>query len=109
VPISYLFWNSDDAPQHYAGVMLSDFEHRRPKYVLLPRDFDSWLDQQDRSVAALPGYEVRRANYRRAWRLIIDYVHAHYTAETNIAGDTLYRRQPDSLLLSHSRSPANFH
>jgi hypothetical protein len=96
VPLSYLFFNSDDAPQHYAGIMLNDFEHRRPRYILLPQDLDAWVDQQDRSVAREPGYERRRANYRLAWQSIFNYVTSHYAAETNIDGETLYRRRDSS-------------
>jgi hypothetical protein len=100
VPLSYLFFNNDDAPQHYAGIMLKDFEHRRPRYILLPQDLDAWVDQQDRSVAQEPGYERRRTNYRLAWKSIFNYVTSHYAAETNIDGQTLYRRR-DSTPISN--------
>jgi hypothetical protein len=93
VPLSYLFLNGDDAPQHYSAIMLNDFAHRRPRYILLPQDLDAWLEIQDRSVATVPGYEQRRINYRRAWKSIFDYVQARYLPETTIDGETLYRRR----------------
>jgi hypothetical protein len=92
VPLAYLFFNSDDAPQHLSGIMLHDFEIRRPKYILLPQDMQGWLDEKDHKASAEPGYEVRRKNYRAAWRSILNYVQSRYTPEAAIDGETLYRR-----------------
>jgi hypothetical protein len=95
VPLAYLFFNSDDAPQQLSGIMLRDFEIRRPKYILLPQDLEAWLDEKDHKASAEPGYAVRRVNYRAAWRSIFNYVQAHYTSEVHIDGETLYRRRDD--------------
>jgi hypothetical protein len=92
VPLAYLFFNSDDAPQHLSGIMLHDFDIRRPKYVLLPQDLEAWLDDKDHKASAEPGYAVRRANYRKAWRSILNYVQSRYTPEIAIDGEMLYRR-----------------
>jgi hypothetical protein len=92
VPLAYLFFNSDDAPQQLSGIMLHDFDIRRPRYILLPQDLEAWLDEKDHKASAEPGYAVRRVNYRKAWRSILNYVQSRYTAEINIKGETLYRR-----------------
>jgi hypothetical protein len=93
VPLTYLFFNNDDAPREYSAIMLRDFEFRRPKYILLPQDLEGWLDEKDHKASAEPGYAVRRANYRSAWRSIFNYVQTHYAPEVHIDGETLYRRR----------------
>ena len=92
IPLTYLFFNCDDAPRQYSQIMLRDFEFRRPRYILLPQNLEAWLDEKDHKASAEPGYAVRRANYRAAWRSIFDYVQAHYAPEVHIDGETLLRR-----------------
>jgi hypothetical protein len=92
VPLTYLFFNSDDAPRQYSAIMLHDFDIRRPKYILLPQDLQGWLDEKDHKASSEPGYAVRRANYRAAWWSILHYVQSHYSPEVDIDGETLYRR-----------------
>jgi hypothetical protein len=92
VPLTYLWFNSDTAPQEYSAIMLHDFEVRRPKYILLPTNLGDWLQQTGWESKSEPGLITRHANYREAWRSILNYTRQHYAAETEIDGQTFYRR-----------------
>ena len=94
VPLTYLFLNSDDAPQAYAAIMLNDFSHRTPRYILLPQDLDAYLGEKAKRIATeQPALQHRFDRYCIAWRSIQTYVQSHYDPETSIAGETLYRRR----------------
>jgi hypothetical protein len=87
----FYFVNDDAAPQDYCGVLLADFEARRPKYLVMS---DGW----DRAEPGLANCEIlsqcpaRRANFLVAWKRLRDYVHSHYSRETGIDRQLIYRR-----------------
>jgi hypothetical protein len=72
--------------------MLRDFEIRRPKYIILPSDLERKLKYESERAPEMQRRPVRAENYRIAWRSIDAYVRAHYTAETTIEHETIWRR-----------------
>src|SRR5439155_751816 len=86
------FVNYDRAPLDFSRGMLADFEHRRPRYILLDRDGD----EARRSMLGGPILTLRpqrRANFLRAWERMRHYIDEHYVMEAVIEGNNLYRRR----------------
>ncbi len=85
--------NDDDAPGEFGGLLLADFEARRPKYLVLDRGWD-------RAVPAMADCDIlrqcpeRRANFITEWKNIREYVGTHYRKETVVGGQEVYRRNP---------------
>lgn len=96
IPLTYLFFNTDTSPQELSAVMLADFEIRKPKYITLDHDLDAFINRQGWQQQSEPELIVRRTNYRKALRSILDYVQSHYRVETQLDGQTIYRRMNNS-------------
>jgi hypothetical protein len=92
IPLTFLFFNHDAAPIEFCDVMLRDFELRRPKYIIMPVDLERKLEYESERAPEMQRRPVRAENYRIAWRRIDGYVRAHYTAETVIDHETVWRR-----------------
>jgi hypothetical protein len=92
IPLTFLFFNHDAAPLEYCAIMLRDFEIRRPKYIILPSDLERKLKYESERAPEMQRRPVRAENYSIAWRSIDAYVRAHYTAETTIDHETIWRR-----------------
>src|SRR5439155_20767650 len=92
IPLTFLFFNYDEAPIDYCDVILRDFDRRRPKYVLLPVDLEAKLKYERERAPEMQRRPVRARNYCIAWRRIDAYVRAHYHAEATIDRETLWRR-----------------
>jgi hypothetical protein len=92
-PIMFIFGNTDTSALEYTPIILSDFEQRRPKYIILPTDMDEKLEGETTYCAHLTRSPVRAENFKRAWREIEKYVKANYVAEIRLRGDTIYRRR----------------
>src|SRR5439155_11954997 len=91
--LTFLFVNSDDSARQYAAQILDDFRQRRPEYVVLPTNLQTFLDHQAQQVAELDRSNTQRDSYIAAWRSIEAYAHANYDVETTIARWTVYRRR----------------
>jgi hypothetical protein len=83
--------NDDDAPRRYMRILLEDFRSRKPKYLVLPTDWD-------RPVPGLADGDIasrcprRRQNLIAAWAALRDYVHLHYHLESTCGDVLMYRR-----------------
>jgi hypothetical protein len=93
IGLTFLFFNHDAAPLEYAATMLADFEHRRPKYVLLPDDVSARLKHDIARSPEMARRPVRAANYRAAWEMIDAYVRGSYVRETRLGDEVVYRRK----------------
>ena len=83
--------NADDSPAKYAEIFLRDFDDRKPKYLVLPKDWD----QPEPGLAncdILKHCPQRRANFVRAWRQFRSGVAWKYHLETSIGASMVYRR-----------------
>jgi hypothetical protein len=92
-PLTFLFANYDQAPLEYGATILSDFARTRPKYIVLPAEFERVLAHQGREILELNRFPVRRQNYFEAWRRIRSYVLANYVWEARLGPDAVYRRR----------------
>jgi hypothetical protein len=91
-PMTFLWVNDDDAPLRYAHAMVSDFEERRPKYIVLPTKFDHYVRALSERIKELGLRPQRKANFIHAWSLLREYVLNNYHAEANADWETIYRR-----------------
>jgi hypothetical protein len=94
--LTFLFCNSDDAPQRYWSEMKADFDRDRPRWMVLPRDLRWYLDDTTAMVAELERLPQRRSNYLRAWGELEGYVHHHYRLVATLQRETVWERRPDS-------------
>src|SRR5690606_18173525 len=86
VPLTFLFFNTDDAPAHFSRELLHGFDIR-------PSDLDRYLASCTMQVFELERRPQRRQNFEHAWREIERYVHTNYEPIQRIDRDTLYRRR----------------
>lgn len=93
IPLTFLFFNYDSAPLEYCDVMLRDFDDRKPRYILLPEDLEAKLRYESQRAPEMQRRPVRAENYRIAWRRIEAYVKQHYSPETTIDHELVYRRR----------------
>ena len=91
-PMTFLWVNDDDAPLRYCRAMLSDFDERRPKYIVLPTKFDYYIHTLSEHIKELGLRPQRKANFIHAWLLLQDYVKRNYYAEARAERETIYRR-----------------
>jgi hypothetical protein len=94
-PIMFVFGNTDTAPLEDLPVLLSDFEHRRPKYIILPANVEAKIKLETTQAAHLARSRVRAANFAHAWREVESYVKSHYTPEITLRLETLYHRNEE--------------
>ena len=87
----FYFVNDDDAPHRYCQTLLSDFESRKPKYLVMARNWDQ-------PVPGLANCDIlqhrpqRRENFIAAWAVLRKYVAGHYHQEVTIDATQIYRR-----------------
>lgn len=91
-PLMFLLANYDTAPLEYRQTILNDFARNKPKYILIPAEFEKFLKWQGHEIEELNKFPVRRENFFAAWRDIKAYTLAHYVKETRIGHDDVYRR-----------------
>lgn len=104
-PLTFLFANYDSAPLEYSGEILKDFDRSHPKYIVLRADFDSYVQHQCKYILELERFPKRRENFQIAWNRIAQYVRDHYTVETSIGHEQIWRRvddQPAQASIAHS-------
>jgi hypothetical protein len=89
----FIFGNHDSAAVQYTPLLLSDFEQRRPRYIILPTDLEAKLRVETTQCLHLLRSPVRAENFRHAWRQIATYVADHYTPEAQIGQETIWRRR----------------
>ncbi len=89
----FYFVNYDTAPIEYGQTLLADLEDRRPKYVVLKSYLDQTLTRQAEQLPLLATRPARRQNFLAAWENLKQYVSAHYTAETEVDKQTIWRRR----------------
>jgi hypothetical protein len=83
--------NDDNSPQQYTQILISDFETRKPKYLMLT---DGW----DKPIPGLANCDIlqhapkRRENFIAAWATLREYVAGHYHLECKIDNVLVYRR-----------------
>jgi hypothetical protein len=94
-PMTFLWVNDDDAPLRYCDAMLSDFDQSRPKFIVLPTKFDTYVVALSQRIKELGLRPRRKANFIHAWHLLHDYVLRNYHAETQADWETIYRRDAD--------------
>jgi hypothetical protein len=88
----FYFVNYDRAPLDYSRGMIADFEHRRPRYIVLKRNGDEargWM-LEGPILSVRP---ERRANFIRAWDRMKRYIDDRYVMEAVIEGNNIYRRR----------------
>ncbi len=94
-PLTFLFANYDSAPLEYSNEILKDFDRSHPQYIVLRADFDSYVKHQCKYILELERFPTRRANFQIAWNQIAQYVRDHYTVETTIGHEQIWRRVDD--------------
>jgi hypothetical protein len=91
-PMTFLWVNDDEAPLRYCRAMLEDFDQRRPKYIVIPTDFELYGRKLANRIKELGLRPERKANFIRAWTQLGDYVRKNYRPEARLAWETIYRR-----------------
>ncbi|HEX4054314.1 MAG TPA: glycosyltransferase family 39 protein [Tepidisphaeraceae bacterium] len=92
-PMTFLWVNDDDAPLEYCHIILSDFDRRRPKYILLPTRIDWYIQAVSDHIKELGLNPKRKANYVKAWDELRDYVRKNYRPEAVVGKETIYHRE----------------
>lgn len=93
VQLTFLFMNSDAAPDRFSRMLLEDLERTRPPYVVLPADVKRHVAVQAACVFELSRRPVRRQRFAAAWERIERFVHERYGPVTTIGGETVYQRR----------------
>ncbi len=93
--LTFLFANSDDAPQRYWREMKRDFERNQPRWMVLPNDPSAYLNDTTMMVAELERLPQRRQNYLAAWAELENYIHDHYQPVARLSRETIWQRQTD--------------
>jgi hypothetical protein len=91
-PMTFLWVNDDDAPLRYCDAMLADFDRTRPKFIVLPTQFDRYVHAVSDHIKELGLRPNRKANFIAAWMRLREYVQRNYHAEARAGADTIYRR-----------------
>jgi hypothetical protein len=94
LPFTFLFTNYDSAGLDYSAGVIADFERTKPMYIVLPVPLDKRMQYQIDFIPELNRRPMRQANYIAGWRRIDAYTLSHYTKETMIGNDAIYRRNP---------------
>ena len=89
-PMTFLWINTDDTPLEYSHAMIQDFEENRPKFIVIPTDFQAYGIKLADRIKELGERPVRRTNFLNAWAQLGDYVHAHYIPKTQCDWETIY-------------------
>ena len=88
------YWvNDDTAPQRFCDRLISDLDSRRTKYIILAASWDVPIPQMADS-AILTRNPARRTAFIANWGRFRTYLHAHYTGESSIDGQLIFRRNP---------------
>ncbi len=87
----FYFINYDTAPLDYCHAMLSDFQQRKPKYIVIGQDATADRQHPHESVLALS--PLRFQNFLKAGRQLDEYLAQNYVVETVIEGNNVYRRK----------------
>jgi hypothetical protein len=93
IPLTFLFLNDDAAPLEYSAVLIDDFGHRRPKYIVLPKNIDQKLAAETAGAPELARRPLRAMNYRLAWHRIERYVMTNYRSEAVLDRQVVWRRR----------------
>ncbi len=88
--LTFLFPNSDEAPQRYCEQIKSDFDRRRPRWIVLPNDIGEYTGIFTPITAELDRLPRRRANYIAAWRELERYVQQHYHPVAVLSRETIW-------------------
>jgi len=90
----FYFVNADESPAKYCDILLRDFDQRKPKYLVLPQEWDQ-------PQPALANCDIlmhrarRRENFLAAWALFRQGVARKYHLENQIGDSLVYRRNVD--------------
>jgi hypothetical protein len=90
---SFYFVNHDGAPAEFGDWVLSDWDLRKPKYILLNVKWPDVAEGTARGTPGLSDNPQRRDAYLAAWKRIGQYVNDNYEVETEIEGTLFYRRR----------------
>jgi hypothetical protein len=91
--LTFLFANSDASPLRYSDMILSDFQARSPRFIVLDTDMAHYVQHQSTHVLEYERFPERRANFSAAWARIDGYVHANYEPAAQIGDETVWRRR----------------
>ena len=94
LPFTFLFANYDTAGLDYSATMIADFDRLQPAYIALPMPLAPRLKHQVDAILELNRNPTRAANYLAGWSRIEQYTLDHYTLETVVDQQSVYRRKP---------------
>ncbi|MBC7784821.1 MAG: glycosyltransferase family 39 protein [Burkholderiales bacterium] len=92
VPLTFLFANSDEAPQHFGGMILDDLDERRPEWLVLHRDPERYIHFYRHHMAEVAEIPQRGENFAAAWRRIDGYARSHYMVVERVDNIDILRR-----------------
>jgi hypothetical protein len=90
--MTFYLVNHDQAPQEFADILLSDFEQRKPKYLVLSQNWSVEVRSIERTAAWLKWLPQRRRDYLTACDRIEAYIRQHYVLEKTLNGKAAWRR-----------------
>jgi hypothetical protein len=92
IPMGFLFANYDEAPLDYSRIILDDFQHRRPRFIVLRSQLDRRVKYLTTRIAELEHIPQRRQNFLIAWARLKEYVDRHYRPVAVVGRETIYER-----------------
>jgi hypothetical protein len=91
--MTFYLVNHDDAPREFTNTILSDFETRKPKYIVLQQGWSKGIRQEANDTVWLTWLPERKKSYLQACDQIERYINSHYTLEKTLDGKSAYRRR----------------
>mgnify|MGYP001463967058 CR=1 FL=1 len=91
VQLTFLFMNSDDAPDRFSGILLDDLARSRPRFVVLPGDVSGHVRAHTHGVVELSRQPVRRERFAAAWERIERFVNDRYRLVARVGGEAIYQ------------------
>jgi hypothetical protein len=90
--MTFYLVNHDQAPAEFTDILLSDFEQRKPKYLVLPQNWSTEVRTVAHDPASLQWFPRRSRDYLTACDRIEQYIRQHYVLEKTLNGKTAWRR-----------------
>lgn len=93
VPLTFIFSNDDTAPQRFGGMMLKDFEERKPRWIVLPSDVMGRAEMLQKRRIEYSDRPARGEAFVREWAAIQLAVDADYAPVTTIGEHQIFQRR----------------
>jgi len=89
--LSFVFQNSNRAPAHFSDMLIDDWRHTRPRYIVLPADLPEYIERHCKYVNELARIPARQASFRSAWHAMTTFVSERYEAVADVGDERVWQ------------------